>query len=72
MVRAAQGVVIECDMAVTQILIMIDQTIQKFILEELDETHLFVNPTHLDWILKNLERILEENTYRATANEKDD
>ncbi|KAI8620155.1 hypothetical protein BC830DRAFT_1100814 [Chytriomyces sp. MP71] len=71
-VRAAQGELIECDMAVAQILESIDAQLFKFIYHVLDETHLFVNPEQLPRALRELERILEENTYRATAAMNDD
>ena len=47
-----------------QILEALDKDLH-FIIEILDDTHLFVDPRKIDDALVELERILEDNTYRA-------
>jgi tetrahydromethanopterin S-methyltransferase subunit G len=40
-----------------------------FIIEDLDETHLFIDTDHIDEVMERLDEILEENTYKG-AEEK--
>ncbi|KAJ3103820.1 hypothetical protein HDU97_009825 [Phlyctochytrium planicorne] len=52
------------DVAVAQILEALNKD-SNFIIEILDNTHLFVDGRKIDDALKQLEEILEQNTYRA-------
>ncbi|KAI9202974.1 general transcription factor IIH subunit 5-like protein [Polychytrium aggregatum] len=55
MVKVVQGTIIECDAAVKQIILKLDEVDNMhFVLEELDETHLFVDSS-----------CIEEYTYKA-------
>ncbi|KAJ3049308.1 General transcription factor IIH subunit 5 [Rhizophlyctis rosea] len=68
MVRAITGALIECDPAVRQILIDLDNQAppdEKFIIKKLDDTHLLIKSQFVDSVKEQLEDILEENTYRA-------
>ncbi|KAJ3176840.1 TFIIH complex subunit tfb5 [Geranomyces variabilis] len=69
MVKARKGTLLECDPAVKQIVQDLDNKKseageKRFILEDLDETHLFIDPCEVEWLQKRLDEILEENTYR--------
>ncbi|KAJ3186582.1 TFIIH complex subunit tfb5 [Gaertneriomyces sp. JEL0708] len=69
MVKARRGVLIECDPAVKQIILDLDNKQEesgqpRFVYESLDETHLFVDPEYVDELRRTLDEILEENTYR--------
>ncbi|KAI8849742.1 TFIIH subunit TTDA/Tfb5 [Chytridium lagenaria] len=64
MVRAITGVLVECDVAVAQILEALNKDL-GFIIELLDDTHIFVDARKIDHALQQLEEILEQNTYRA-------
>ena len=55
---------IECDQAVKSIILDLDSKL-KFIIEDLDETHLFIDASKLEEVQETLENILEDNTYRV-------
>ncbi|KAL2264819.1 hypothetical protein VTJ83DRAFT_7329 [Remersonia thermophila] len=64
MVKAVRGVLIECEPAIKSILVHIDNTHNHaFIIEDLDETHLFVKEPMLPALKQKLEERLKE-TYR--------
>ncbi|KAL2159673.1 hypothetical protein VTH06DRAFT_2242 [Thermothelomyces fergusii] len=64
MVKAVRGVLVECEPAIKSILVHIDSTHHHgFIIEDLDETHLFVKETMLHSLKEKLEERLKE-TYR--------
>ncbi|KAI9097005.1 TFIIH subunit TTDA/Tfb5 [Phlyctochytrium arcticum] len=70
MVRATKGALLECDPAVKEIVLDLDNKRSdsgepRFIIEQLDETHLFIDLAVLDWLKDKLDEILEENTYRV-------
>lgn len=75
MVIARRGVLLECsDPAIKQIILDLDNRRARdheprFILEDLDSTHLFVDEALVDEIKVHLEAILEENTYRVIDKE---
>jgi len=50
--------------AVKEILLHLD-TVSHFIIEDLDSSHLFVDPQQLPQIQKQLLDILSENVYKA-------
>lgn len=50
--------------AVKEILLHLDSQ-HHFIIEDLDPTHVFVDPLQLDQIQEELRRILAENVYKA-------
>ncbi|KAI8053745.1 nucleotide excision repair TFIIH subunit [Syncephalis plumigaleata] len=63
MVKAIRGVLIECDSTVKQIILHINET-RRFIIEDLDETHVFVDASSVSMLRAELDRILDENTYQ--------
>ncbi|KAK4153616.1 TFIIH subunit TTDA/Tfb5 [Chaetomidium leptoderma] len=64
MVKAVRGVLVECEPAIKSILVHIDSTNNnEFIIEDLDETHLFVKETMVHLLKQKLEDRLKE-TYR--------
>ncbi|TPX64925.1 hypothetical protein SpCBS45565_g05539 [Spizellomyces sp. 'palustris'] len=57
------------DPAVKQIVIDLDNKREengqaRFIFESLDETHLFIDASVVEWLKQKLDEILEENAYR--------
>ncbi|KAI7829993.1 TFIIH subunit TTDA/Tfb5 [Kickxella alabastrina] len=64
MVRAVRGILIECDPDAREILLLLNAR-DKFIIEDLDSTHLFINSTHLDRIQYELDKELEKNAYEV-------
>ena len=44
-------------------------TNERFIIQDLDDTRLFVQPTVVDWLEKRLKEFHEENTYQPPRRE---
>jgi len=63
MPRAIRGVLIECDRAIKAIIVHIDSENNDFIIEDLDETHLFIKENMVQELKKRLDDRLKE-TYR--------
>ena len=62
--KAIRGALITCDQAVKTIILDLNST-ENFILEDLDETHLFIEHDKVDWLKEHLETVLEDNAYRV-------
>ncbi|KZO90630.1 nucleotide excision repair, TFIIH, subunit [Calocera viscosa TUFC12733] len=60
--KAYKGALLTCDAAVKQILLMMDES-EKFIIQDLDDTHLIVQMDQLERVQRMLEVELEKNTY---------
>ncbi|KAI8974748.1 transcription factor TFIIH complex subunit Tfb5-domain-containing protein [Pilobolus umbonatus] len=68
MVKAVKGVLLECDSTVKQILLNLNKR-DNFIVEDLDETHLFIESSWVDKLKYELDKILDENSYTVTTEE---
>ncbi|PIA16144.1 nucleotide excision repair, TFIIH, subunit [Coemansia reversa NRRL 1564] len=66
MVKAVKGTFIECDSAAREVLLKLNSK-EKFIIEDLDSTHLFINSTHLKRIQVVLDELMDANTYKANV-----
>ncbi|KAJ1835304.1 hypothetical protein IWW55_004102 [Coemansia sp. RSA 2706] len=64
MVTAVKGTFIECDPAAREVLLRLNAE-DKFIIEDLDTTHLFINSKHLARIQMALDELMDANTYKA-------
>ncbi|KAG0023396.1 General transcription factor IIH subunit 5 [Entomortierella chlamydospora] len=64
MVKAVKGVVVECDSSVKMIILGLNEKGQ-FIIEDLDETHVFVDASCVDQLRLDIDEILNENTYKV-------
>ncbi|KZT37777.1 nucleotide excision repair, TFIIH, subunit [Sistotremastrum suecicum HHB10207 ss-3] len=60
--KAVKGVLLTCDAAVKQILLVMNEA-QSFIIEDLDDFHLLIKQDEEDRIRRQLETELEKNTY---------
>ncbi|KAI3605028.1 hypothetical protein WG66_001899 [Moniliophthora roreri] len=60
--RAVKGVLLTCDPAVKQILLIMNER-QHFILEDLDDNHLVIKADEEYRVRRELEAELEKNTY---------
>jgi TFIIH basal transcription factor complex TTD-A subunit len=60
MVKALKGVLITCDPAVKQILLQLDEE-QRFIIQDLDDTHLLVSVGSVERLKNDLQEELEKN-----------
>ncbi|CDS11861.1 nucleotide excision repair, TFIIH, subunit [Lichtheimia hyalospora FSU 10163] len=70
MVKAVKGVLLECDPTVKQIVLNLNER-GNFVIEDLDETHLFVEASCVQELQYELDRILDENSYTISAEERD-
>jgi TFIIH basal transcription factor complex TTD-A subunit len=72
MVNVLKGVLVECDPAVKQFLLHLDETMalgQKFILQDLDETHVFVSSDVPEKLKVKLDELMEQNSYSFAASQ---
>ncbi|BFZ54491.1 hypothetical protein PYCC9005_001528 [Savitreella phatthalungensis] len=66
MPRAQAGVLIECDPTVKQLILKLDeQANHSILLEDLDDYRILVTRGQLEYLRKELESLLEENTYTS-------
>lgn len=64
MVSAVQGVLVTCDIPVKEFLVFLDENQPtRFIINDLDETHLFVRTSCVSYLEKELDKLYEENQY---------
>ncbi|ODQ48461.1 hypothetical protein PICMEDRAFT_14033 [Pichia membranifaciens NRRL Y-2026] len=69
MARAIKGMLIECDPSIKSLVVRIDQDYRDIVIEELDDTHLLIDPSKLTFIKKELNRILADNSYNPFDDE---
>lgn len=62
MVKILKGTLINCDPAVKEIILLLD-TKEHFVIEDLDANHLFVDSERLAWIKEQINQKLLENVY---------
>ncbi|KAH3901858.1 probable RNA polymerase II transcription factor B subunit 5 [Saccharomycodes ludwigii] len=71
MPRARKGTLIQCDPSVRALISQIDTNRDHdIILEELDDSHLLVNPESVEYIKSELDRILSKNIYNPMDEEE--
>ncbi|GAA6003842.1 hypothetical protein JCM10207_006431 [Rhodosporidiobolus poonsookiae] len=65
MVKATKGVLVTCDPAVKQILLQLDENSgrHRFIIADLDETHVLISPDAVERVRDSLEGELEKNFF---------
>lgn len=64
MVSTLSGLLVTCDIPVKEFLLWLDsQQADKFIISDLDETHLFVRERSLPFLQAELNKLYEENQY---------
>ena len=69
MVNVVKGSLIKCDPAVIQYLVYLDETLafgEKFIIQKLDEQHLFVQSTSVSMIKEKLQEQIDKISYDST------
>lgn len=70
MARARRGALIQCDPSIKALIIQLDGERSDIILEELDDTHLLVDPSKVDFIKQELNRLLSKNIYNPMDEEE--
>jgi len=66
MVNVIKGVLVKCDPAMKQYLLHLDETNalgKKFILQDLDETHLFVSEEFIPQIQDKIDELMDANSF---------
>ncbi|XP_077293154.1 transcription factor B5 [Arctopsyche grandis] len=66
MVNVMKGVLVECDQAMKQFLLHLDETLalgRKFILQELDETHLFISADIIETLQARVDDLMDQISF---------
>ncbi|XP_077863502.1 general transcription factor IIH subunit 5-like [Saccoglossus kowalevskii] len=66
MVNVMRGVLVECDPVMKQFLLHLDESNvlgKKFIIQELDETHLFISADIVDILQDKIDELMDQNAY---------
>ncbi|GAV52481.1 hypothetical protein ZYGR_0AG04720 [Zygosaccharomyces rouxii] len=70
MPRARRGALIQCDPSIKALIVQIDADKSDIILEELDDTHLLIDPAKVEFIKRELNRLLSKNIYNPLDEEE--
>lgn len=66
MVQAIKGLLLTCsDESIKQIVLHLDSK-HNFIIEDIDEQHLFIDPAKYEFVSNEVNRILSETMYQRT------
>ncbi|XP_032649247.1 general transcription factor IIH subunit 5 [Chelonoidis abingdonii] len=69
MVNVLKGVLIECDPAMKQFLLYLDESNalgKKFIIQDLDETHVFVLAELVNFLQERVGELMDQNSFPIT------
>uniref|UniRef100_A0A060TID9 General transcription and DNA repair factor IIH subunit TFB5 n=1 Tax=Blastobotrys adeninivorans TaxID=409370 RepID=A0A060TID9_BLAAD len=69
MPSAVRGMLVECDPSIHALILNIDSRSHDIIIEELDETHLLIDATKMDYLKNELNSMLDENTFNPAEAE---
>jgi TFIIH basal transcription factor complex TTD-A subunit len=61
---------VECDPSIRALIVNIDSDKHDIVIEELDDTHLLIDSSKVDFIKAELNRILAANTYNPMDEEE--
>ncbi|KAH3666711.1 hypothetical protein WICMUC_005528 [Wickerhamomyces mucosus] len=70
MPRAIKGVLVECDASIRALIVRIDSERHDVVIQELDETHLLIDSTKVEFVKNELNRLLAKNTYNPLEEEE--
>ncbi|SCU99708.1 LANO_0F03290g1_1 [Lachancea nothofagi CBS 11611] len=71
MPRARKGALVQCDPSIKALIVQIDSSKNDVILEELDDTHLLVDPAKVEFIKAELNRLMAQNIYDPLDEEEE-
>ena len=71
MPRARKGALVQCDPSIKALIVQIDTNKNDIILEELDDTHLLVDPAKVNFIKAELNRLMSQNIYDPLDEEEE-
>lgn len=63
MVNVSKGILVECDPAMKQFLLHLDETDalgKKFVIQDLDETHLFISSDIIDTLQDKIDGLMDK------------
>ncbi|XP_017790166.1 PREDICTED: general transcription factor IIH subunit 5 [Habropoda laboriosa] len=66
MVNVTKGLLVECDAAMKQFLLHLDETFalgRKFIIQDLDERHLFISSDILDTLQTKVDDLMDQISF---------
>ncbi|CAK9813591.1 General transcription factor IIH subunit 5 [Anthophora retusa] len=66
MVNVTKGLLVECDAAMKQFLLHLDETFalgRKFIIQDLDERHLFISADILDTLQTKVDDLMDQISF---------
>ncbi|KAM6460784.1 general transcription factor IIH subunit 5 [Python bivittatus] len=69
MVNVLKGILIECDPAMKQFLLYLDESNalgKKFIIQDLDETHVFVLAEMVNCLQERVGELMDQNSFPIT------
>ncbi|KAM9779171.1 general transcription factor IIH subunit 5 [Syngnathus typhle] len=69
MVNVHKGVLVECDPAMKQFLLYLDETNafgKKFILKDLDDTHVFILVEVVQTLQERVGKLIDQNSFTIT------
>jgi len=64
MAQQAQGVLITCDIPTKQYILFLNEE-HKFLIRDLDDTHLFIDASAVQLVKDEIHKFTEENVYTA-------
>ncbi|KAK2189198.1 hypothetical protein NP493_113g01039 [Ridgeia piscesae] len=70
MVNVMKGILVECDPAMKQFLLHLDDSNalgKKFIMQDLDETHLFISSDILDTLQNQINELMDKLSFPITT-----
>ncbi|RNA05238.1 General transcription factor IIH subunit 5 [Brachionus plicatilis] len=66
MVKVVKGTLVECDSTMKQFLLYLDEKGEvggKFVLEDLDETHLLIESDFVERLKEKIDDLMDKHTY---------
>jgi len=73
MVNVTKGILVTCDPAMKQLLLNLDEKLTlgtRFIIQDLDETHLFITPEILDSLKNRIDDLMDRISVPVVESEK--
>ncbi len=71
MVNVTRGVLVECDPAMKQFLLFLDEKLKlgsRFIIQDLDETHLFISVDVVEQLKAQIDGFMDQESSAPEAN----
>lgn len=63
MVNVTKGILVQCDPAMKQFLLHLDEKLilgSRFVIQDLDETHLFISPDILELLQERIDDLMDK------------